>query len=128
MHAMSELGCVLPCLIYTITTAPERCRPILFSKLDVKDGYWHMVIAPEDEWNFAYILPKLAPNELTQLVIPSCLQMGWCQSASYFCAASETAHDVSDTLTKQPPGSLPAHPLKDYCWRKLGNERRTDFR
>ena len=88
--------------------------PILFSKLDVKDGYCHMVITPEDEWNFAYVLPKLAPYELTQLVIPSCLQMGWCQSTSYFCAASETAHDVSDTPAKQPPGSLPAHPLKDY--------------
>ena len=101
-HAMSELGCVLPHLIYAVTTAPERCGPILFSKLDVKYGYWCMVIAPEDEWNFAYVLPKLTPNEATQLVIPSCLQMGWCQSTSYFCAASETARDVSDTLAKQP--------------------------
>ena len=73
-----------------------------------------MVVTPDDEWNFAYVLPKLTPYEATQLVIPSCLQMGWCQSASYFCAASETAHDVSDTLTKQPPGSLPAHPLEEY--------------
>ena len=114
MDVMSELGRVLPHLIYAVETAPERCGPILFSKLDIKDGYWHMVIAPDDEWNFAYILPKLTPDKPTQLVIPSCLQMGWCQSAAYFCAASETTRDMSETLTKHPPGSLPAHPLKNY--------------
>ena len=113
-HAMSELGCILPRLIYAVTTAPDQRGPLLFSKLDVKDGYWRMVVAPNDEWNFAYVLPKLTPDEATQLVIPSCLQMGWCQSASYFCAASETARDVSATLANQPPGSLPAHPLEEY--------------
>ena len=114
MHAMNELGRVLPRLIYAIATAPDNSGPILFSKLDVKDGYWRMVITPEDEWNFTYILPKLTPDEPTQLVIPSCLQMGWCQSASYFCTASETARDVSETLADQPTGSLPAHPLEEY--------------
>ena len=48
------------------------------------------------------------------MVIPSCLQIGWCQSTSYFCAASKTACDVSATLTNQPPSSLPAHPLEEY--------------
>ena len=100
MHVMSELGCVLPCLIYAITTAPENRGPILFSRLDIKDGYWHMVVTPEDKWNFAYVLPKLVPDEPTQLAILSCLQMGWCQSASYFCAAFKTTHDISDTLAK----------------------------
>ena len=57
---------------------------------------------------------KLTPDEPTQLVVPSCLQMGWCQSASYFCAASKTACDISKTLAKQQPGSLPVHPLENY--------------
>ena len=90
-HAMTQLGHVLPRLIYAVATAPENKGPLLFSKLDVKDGNWRMVVSPEDEWNFAYVLPKLTPDEPTQLVIPSCLQMGWCKSASYFCATLETA-------------------------------------
>ena len=113
-HMMAELGCVLPCLVYTVATALEQRGPILFSKLDIKDRYWQMVITPNDEWNFTYVLPKLEPNEPTQLVVPSCLQMGWCRSASYFCAASETAQDVSQSLTKQHPGSLPEHPLETF--------------
>ena len=113
-HAMNELGRVLPRLIYAVATAPEQRGPILFSKLDIKDGYWRMVVTPDEEWNFAYILPKLEPNEPTQLVIPSCLQMGWCRSASYFCAASETARDVSQALAEQKPGTLPEHPLESF--------------
>ena len=113
-HAMAELGRVLPRLIYAVATAPEQKGPILFSKLDIKDGYWRMVVTPDDEWNFAYVLPKLQPNEPTQLVVPSCLQMGWCRSASYFCAASETARDVSQSLAEQRPGFLPEHPLETF--------------
>jgi hypothetical protein len=82
--------------------------------LDVKDGYWRMVVPEEDEWHFAYVLPKASPKEPTQLVIPSCLQMGWCDSPSYFCAASEMARDVAETLATQPMGSLPTHPLEGY--------------
>ena len=90
-HAMTQLGQILPRLIYAVATAPENKGPLLFSKLDIKDGYWRMVVSPVDEWNFAYVLPKLTPDEPTQLVIPTCLQMGWRESASYFCAALETA-------------------------------------
>ena len=38
--AMAELGNVLPRLIYAVATAPDARGPILFSKLDIKDGYW----------------------------------------------------------------------------------------
>ena len=73
-----------------------------------------MVINLAAEWNFAYILPKLMPDEPTQLVIPLCLQMGWCESAWYFCTALEMAWDVEEALTLHPMGMLPAHPLEDY--------------
>ena len=73
-----------------------------------------MVVDPDDEWNFTYILPKLSPDEPTQLVVPSCLQMGWCKSASYLCAASEMSRDIGDTLALMPIGSLPPHPLEHH--------------
>ena len=39
-HSMAELGNVLPRLIYAVGTAPMAKGPVLFSKLDIKDGYW----------------------------------------------------------------------------------------
>ncbi len=116
-EAMGELGNVLPRLIYAVATAPDAKGPILFSKLDIKDGYWRMVVPEEDEWHFAYVLPKEHPDEPTQLVIPSSLQMGWCDSPAYFCAASETGRDVAEELAAKPTGSLPEHPLEGMLLR-----------
>jgi hypothetical protein len=65
-------------------------------------------------WNFAYVLPKLDPNEETILVIPSSLQMGWTDSLAFFCAASETARDVEEALAAKPQGSLKPHFLEPF--------------
>lgn len=113
-QSMAELGMVLPRLIYAVGTAPLARGPILFSKLDIKDGYWRMVVSAEDEWNFAYVLPKADPSEPTQLVIPSALQMGWSESPAFFCAASETARDVAENMMAEPCGSLPTHVLEPF--------------
>jgi hypothetical protein len=112
--AMAELGNVLPPLIYAMANAPNgQGGPILFSKLDIKDGYWRMVVPEDNKWHFAYVLPKARPDEETQLVIPSLLQMGWCDSPVFFCAASETARDVAEDLSAAPVGSLEPHTLEN---------------
>jgi hypothetical protein len=111
-QAMAELGNVLPRLIYAVANAPDGRGPILFSKLDIKDGYWQMVVPEEDEWHFAYVLPPANPDDDIYLVIPSSLQMGWTDSPAFFCAAFKTAHDVTEDLAAAPLGSLPAHPLE----------------
>ena len=67
---MAELDKLLPRLIYSVATAEGR---ILFSKLDIKDGYWRIVVPEDDYWHFAYVLPKASLDEPTQLVIPSSL-------------------------------------------------------
>jgi hypothetical protein len=111
---MAELGNVLPQIIYAMGTAPLSKGPLLFSKLDIKDGYWCMVVPEDDEWNLAYVLCKLDPNEEMILVIPSSLQMGWTDSPAFFCAASETAHDVEEALAAKPQGSLKPHFLEPF--------------
>ena len=73
-----------------------------------------MVVDPDDEWNFTYVLPNLSPDEPTQLVVPSYLQMGWCESTLYFCAASKTSRNIGDTLALTPVGSLPSHTLEHH--------------
>jgi hypothetical protein len=70
---------------------------------------------------FPFILPKLDLNEEMILVISSLLQMGWTDSPVFFCAASETAHDVEEALAAEPQGSLKPHVLEPFmllsdCW------------
>ncbi|KAL7533742.1 hypothetical protein ACHAWF_007944 [Thalassiosira exigua] len=80
-------------------------------KLDIKDGFWRMVCAEGQEWNFAYVLPN-HPGEPVEIVVPSALQMGWALSPPFFCAASETARDVAASYVQERVGTLPSHPLE----------------
>ena len=43
-HAMYELGNVIPRIIQEMAVAPDNGVPIRFSKIDLKDGYWRMVV------------------------------------------------------------------------------------
>ena len=52
-----------------------------------------MLVAENDKWSFAYVLPAVA-GEPTKLVIPHALQMGWTENPGYFCAATETGRDI----------------------------------
>ena len=113
LQAMTQLGKVLPRLVYALATLPKEKGPVLMMKADIKDGFWRIAVPPEEEYNFAYVLPQLDPNqpEDIQIVIPSALQMGWTSSPPIFCAATETARDVAEQLRQQP--TLPHHPLED---------------
>ena len=59
----------------------------------------------DDAWNFCYAIPNQDPN------VPNSLQMGWCESPPFFCAASEMARDVIQQLLKV---DLPPHPFEHY--------------
>ena len=96
---------------------------LLFSKLDIKDGYWRMNVEQGGEWNFAYVLPPYDESTDIELVIPCALQMGWCESPAFFCAATETARDVAVTKIAKHQGTLPPHPLEKWMlpvgkWKK----------
>jgi len=60
--------------------------------------------------NIAYVLPDVK-GICIRLVIPSSLNMGWTESPPFFCAATETARDMVEELSKEPRGSLPSYPL-----------------
>eukprot|EP00978_Attheya_sp_CCMP212_P021268 scaffold61955_cov34-Attheya_sp.AAC.1 len=113
-NAMGQLGQVLPRLIAKMAEASSEGGPILFVKLDIKDGYWRMVVAKGEEWQFAYVLPKRKGDTDHHFVVPNSLQMGWAESPPFFCAASETARDIADTLADAPVGTAKPHPLEEY--------------
>jgi len=112
--AMHQLGNVLPRLIAAMAAAIPDHGPIFFAKWDIKDGFWRMLISEHDAWNFAYLLPA-QPGEPVQLVIPTSLQMGWCESPPFFCSATETARDVAQQMINDTTTALPEHPLECLC-------------
>ena len=79
---VKEIGKVLHQLLYFMKMTRAGIW-IQFLKLDISDGFWRLVIKPEDSYNFAYVLPQ-HPGQLTKIVVPSALQMGWLESPSYF--------------------------------------------
>jgi hypothetical protein len=53
---VKELGNVLPRILDFMASVPAH-EHIHFSKMDLADGYWQMVVKPEARWNFAYVMP-----------------------------------------------------------------------
>ena len=92
-EALDQLGDVIPWLIKAMAKAPDG--KLLFAKLNINNGYWQMSIEYSGEWNFAYMLPPTPECDEILLVIPSALQMGWCESPAFFCTATETAQDIA---------------------------------
>jgi len=89
---------------------------MVFSKLDIKDGYWQMVVKRGHHLNFVCVLPDVLPDAngaRIRLVIPLVLQMEWSEFPPFFCAATETAQDIAEYFLATPAGSLPHHTLKD---------------
>jgi len=65
------------------------------------------------EYNFSYVLLQ-SPGNPCLLVVPTSLQMGWVESPSFFCAASETARDVAQDYCETELGTLPPHKFTNY--------------
>lgn len=111
-HSMFELGNVIPRLVHAMATTADQHTPFRFMKIDLKDGYWRMVVNETDAWNFAYVLPKIHPSAPTELVVPTSIQMGWSESPAFFCAATETARDLAEQRF-QLPTPQPEHHMED---------------
>ena len=112
--SMAQLGSTLGRIIYAVGSQPKSKGPIVFCKLDIKDGFWRMCVPTTEEEQFCYVLPQLPgqpPGEV-QLVVPAALQMGWTSSPAFFCAATETGRDIAEWLRLLP--QLPPHPLEDH--------------
>ena len=109
---MIQLGQWLQQIIATLADNYDENAPLKFAKLYIKDGFWRLAVSYIDTWNFCYVIPqakKVKNIEDIEVVVPNCLQMGCCESPPFFCAASETARYVIDTLLHEV--NLPQHPF-----------------
>ena len=114
--AMAQLGTVLKRIIYKMGTNYDPSTPFMFSKVDIKDGFWRLMVNEADAWNFCYVLPPINGTttlEDIEIVVPNALQMGWCESPPLFCAATETAQDIIQSLAESSD-QMPQHNLENY--------------
>jgi hypothetical protein len=102
--AIDQLGHSLKQTIHAFAEANNDAK-VLMAKWDIQDGFWRLNCCKGEEWNFCYMLPQ-APGEPRRLVVPSSLQMGWVESAPYFCTASKTARDVAIQYIEMDIGLL----------------------
>ena len=112
-EAMVQLRECLKRIVYTLASNYDPNKSFVFAKVDIKDGFWRMKVSADAAWNFCYVLPAIKPvtnQDEIEIVVPSSLQMGWCESPPYFCAATETARDVIDSLLNSSI-PLPDHPF-----------------
>ena len=112
-QSMAQLGSTLTRIISLMADNFDPDWPFVFAKLDIKDGFWRLAVSDDDAWNFCYVLPSHTPTmslDDIDIVVPNCLQMGWCESPPFFCSSSETARDVMEHLLRA--SNLPAHPME----------------
>jgi hypothetical protein len=98
--------------VLSLLNGSEANEVVMLSKIDLSDGFWRMLVQKTSIWNFAHVMPD-PPGHPTRIVIPSALQMGWAESPSYFCAATETGRDVIQGLVSTKI-QLPPHCLEHY--------------
>jgi hypothetical protein len=108
---VEEIGNVFRRLLSLLDSA-ETDEVVMLSKIDLSDGFWRMLVAEDQKWNFAYVMPD-PPGHPTRIVVPSALQMGWAESPAYFCAATETGRDIIQGLVAAET-PLPPHCLEQY--------------
>ena len=67
-NSMFQLGKCDQRLIAILSDNYDPVQLFIFSKLDIKDGFWRLDVSDEDACNFFFILPQTIPVEI--LIIP----------------------------------------------------------
>jgi hypothetical protein len=73
-EGVKAIGQVLPKLFQFMADSPAD-EVICFSKIDLSDGFWRMIVDEDQKWNFCYVMPD-PPGSPIRIVVPSALQMG----------------------------------------------------
>ena len=109
--SMANLGSVLEHFVQVLAKHEHLKLPFAFCKIDIKDGFWRMVVSAVNWWNFCYTIPppKDTPIDDIEIVVPESLQMGWTESPPYFGAATKNsagyhpvASNVANSITTTP--------------------------
>lgn len=75
-EAMVQLGECVKRIIATLAENYDPNHPFVFSKIDIKDGFWRMAVSDEAAWNFCYVMPTEDPLENldeAEIIVPNSL-------------------------------------------------------
>jgi hypothetical protein len=100
------------CRLLSLINEAEAGEVVMLAKIDLSGGFWRMLVQEDQQWNFAYVMPD-PPDQEIRIVVPSALQMGWAESPTYFCAATEMGRDIIQGLVDSEV-ELPPHCLESY--------------
>ena len=106
---VKEIGKVLLRLLHYMRDTPGG-HHILFCKLDIRDGFWRLVVQEQGSFNFAYVLSQ-QEGEPVHIVVPLAVQMGWAESPPLFCTVTESTRDLTQHLV-DTNAKLPLHPFE----------------
>ena len=120
------LGQVLPRL-FEFMAIVHPSDAIHFSKIDLSDGFWRMIVEDAEKWNFCYVKPQQDQTAPIQIVVPSALQMGWTESPPFFSSATETCRDIIDIIIKDDL-KLPEHEFEVYMKPEPNKKKRSRTR
>jgi hypothetical protein len=79
---------------------------VWWSKIDLSDGFWQMIVQAGQENNFVYKLPGHPKHPRKWFVVPLALQMGWKNSPAFFCATTEATQQIVVRLPQQERSPL----------------------
>jgi hypothetical protein len=84
---------------------------VRWSKIDLSNGFWRMIVQAGQENNFVYELPDHPKHPGKWFVVPSALQMGWTNSPAFFLhrdRSSTTSHNAAaDAINRNGRDSTP---------------------
>ena len=113
---VDALGSSLPSILkYMFETDCEW--EIDWQKIDLSDGFWRMIVASGEEFNFVFQMPQRPDDSSIFYVVPSSLQMGWKNSPAYFCVATLTARELVKRILAMTlhTGIDEPHKFENYC-------------
>ena len=82
-ESMGQLGSTLKRLVAVMVDNYNLDFPFFFTKIDISDGCWRLVVSHLQVCNFYYVLPATDGQQVslgkTEIVVPTVLRMGWCE-------------------------------------------------
>ena len=104
-----QWGKALQRVLWYIYHADTRHGPVLLSKTNLSDGFYHLHLNPTGALKLAVPFDH---GSQPMVAIPTRLPMGWTESPLAFSAVTETIADVVNATLESQPEIPEAHPLE----------------
>ena len=112
-----RFGKALYRVIECILRAPPKLGPTFLNKVDLADAYMRIWVRLEDIPSVAFLVPNETSEEDQLVGFHLSIPMGYVESATFFCATTETVKDRAlDTLSMRH--TAPPHHLENIAETK----------